>query len=52
MKSRLIFDFLESHLRLSKATISHSYVMRYQYCTPSSNMIMSHPTRYLSVGGD
>ena len=51
MKTYSILDSLESHLSLTEATISHSYTssMSYQYCTPSANMITSHPARYSSV---
>ena len=46
------FDSLESHLRLTKASVlCHEYTINimYQYSTPSTNMIQSHPACYLSV---
>jgi len=52
MKTYFIFDCPESHLSLTKVTISfYSYTpgMSNQYCTPSANMIWSRPVRYSSV---
>jgi len=52
MKTHFILDSLEPHLRLTKATISfYSYTssVSNQCCTPTINMIQSHPARYSSV---